>query len=293
MPENGRKIALCSGSTFELQMKLTRRQFNIAGAAALAGAAQPFGMASAFADGRRVHDYGPNRLDWYPANNGASNAPVLIYVHGGAWRLGNKTQVGSKAAYFTGQGFHVASVGYTLYPFANVETQALQVGHAVNWVHANAAKLDADRNRIALMGHSAGCHLSALATLGGATEHVRALVCNDTRAYDIPALARLNGGSLPWLYASPFRKRKMWDAWSPVSYAGLKEQPPTLVAWSGGTDRDRLSISFADALEYDGTSVTRFDGRGKYNHVSIDRRMGAERGGLTEAANRFLQEKLA
>ena len=156
----------------------------------------------------------------------------------------------------------------------------------------DAIKLNADSSRIVLMGHSAGCHLATLATLADAARPVRALICNDTRAYDIPFLARISGGGLPSLYVPAFRDHDMWKAWSPISYTGLKQQPPTMVAWSGGTRRDVVSMRFADTLERDGGKVTRFDGSRNYNHFSINRKIGAERDGLTRRIDRFLETVL-
>ncbi|MDJ0614235.1 MAG: alpha/beta hydrolase [Rhizobiaceae bacterium] len=273
-------------------MSVSRRQFTTGLIAAPAIISSAGLVGNAHAAIKSTHRYGSNQLDWYPARRGSPNAPILIYVHGGAWALGNRGQVHSKPKHFTSNGYHFVSVTYTLFPAANAQTQALQVGEAVNWVHANASRFGADPERIALMGHSAGCHLSSLATLTGAAQPVKALICNDTRAYDLPFLARISGGGLPALYAPAFSNRKMWDAWSPISYSGLKEQPPTLVAWSNGRGRDKVSKRFADTLEYDGTNVTRYDGKRKYNHFSIDRRMGRERAGLTTAIDGFLQEKI-
>lgn len=273
-------------------MNVSRRDFSKLIISGSAATALPLMPVSASASRKRTLKYGSNNLDWYPARNGAANAPILIYVHGGAWALGNRGQVGAKARHFTKAGYNFASVSYTLFPAANAQTQALQVGEAVNFIHANAQKLNADPNRIALMGHSAGCHLSSLATLTGAAVPVKALICNDTRAYDLPLLAKISGGRLPSLYASPFARRKTWAAWSPISYTGLQQQPPTLVSWSNGSNRDTVSKHFANALERDGAEVHRFDGSRMYNHFSIDRRMGRERGRLTAAVETFLTDVL-
>ncbi|MEM7216601.1 MAG: alpha/beta hydrolase [Pseudomonadota bacterium] len=269
---------------------ISRRKFSKLATVAVAGA--HLSPITALAARSKTLDYGPNRLDWYPARSGSSNAPILIYVHGGAWALGNRGQVGAKADHFTRNGYHFASVSYTLFPAANAQTQALQVASAVNWVHSNASRLGGDPERIALMGHSAGCHLSSLATLTGGAPPVKALVCNDTRAYDLPFLASINGGRLPLLYKAPFTRRKMWRAWSPISYTGLQKQPPVLVAWSSGIGRDRVSKHFADALEYDGVEVHRYDGKRQYSHYSIDRAMGSEKGKLTKAVDLFLEKTL-
>jgi acetyl esterase/lipase len=56
-------------------------------------------------------------LDVYtPADPGAGPTPVMVYVHGGGWKGGDKARVGSKAEYFTGRGWAFASVNYRLLP---------------------------------------------------------------------------------------------------------------------------------------------------------------------------------
>jgi len=239
--------------------------------------------------------YGPNSLDIYPAKGTArareNGVPIVIFVHGGAWRAGNKSRVGSKAKYFTKRGYMFVSVGYTLYPRANASRQAKQVGKAVSWIRANAARYGGDPERIALMGHSAGSHLVALATFTGAASGVKALICNDTRAYDLPFLAKRNGGRIPALY-SALSNKKFRSSWSPISYVGLKRQPPTLVAWSGGSGRDVISLNFVRALAREGNSVVRYDGSSRYNHLSINSKMGAESGGVTAAVSKFIEGRI-
>ncbi|MFK5978990.1 MAG: alpha/beta hydrolase [Rhizobiaceae bacterium] len=270
----------------------TRRHFIQSSALVAGSALLPFGVADEAFAAKRSVSYGANRLDIFPTNR--PSAPILIYVHGGAWLAGSKDTVGSKAAYFTQLGYIFISVGYTLYPRANAQTQSLQIGQAVNWVRKNASRIGGDSNRIALMGHSAGCHLAALAALTGSTGTINALICNDTRAYDLPFLAKINNGRLPLLYAKPFSKRKFWSSWSPISYAGLKEHPPILVAWSGGKNRDKISINFANALKREGSNVTHFDGSRNYNHFTINTKMGSEknRNSVTAAVSSFLKKHI-
>lgn len=229
--------------------------------------------------------YGPNRLDIHlPAN--PQNAPVLAYVHGGAWKMGNKSRIGRKADYYNEKGFIVVSIGYTLYPDANAEQQAVQISKAVNWVNQNIAAYGGDGSRIALMGHSAGCHLASMATLSGAC-NPKLLICNDTGAYDISYLAKINKGKVPGLYSALNRKSK-WVRWSPISYIKNRQQPPTLVLWSGGRNRDRISKRFANALEAAGNSVTRFAGE-SYGHISINSSIG-KNNSVTRAIDRFLTQ---
>ncbi|MEZ5870677.1 MAG: alpha/beta hydrolase [Nitratireductor sp.] len=229
--------------------------------------------------------YGSNTLDIYPS--GKDNSPVMIYVHGGAWLAGSKSRVGSQPDFYSSLGYTYVSVGYTLYPSASVERQAREIGQAVAWVRANIGRYGGNPNRVALSGHSAGCHLASLASLSGLATGIKALIANDTAAYDLSYLAEINNGRLPALYARPFSDRSKWTNWSPYNYAGQSARFPVLVCWSGGRDRGRISKRFADRLQAAGYPVSRFNG-GSYNHISIQNAMGRRGDRLTSAMTAFL-----
>ncbi len=262
---------------------MQRREFLSIALAGLAASILP-----AFAASARTVSYGSGKLDLYPVK--AQGAPIVMYVHGGAWKAGSKSSVGSQPDYFNALGYCYISVGYSL--GGNVGQQARQIGEAVAWVSANAASFGGDPSRIALMGHSAGCQLASLAVLSGLAQNVRALVANDTAAYDVAYLAEINNGRLPLLYAPAFRDRSRWTEWSPITHAAGGNGIPVLVAWSGGRDRDRISQRFAAALESGGHPVTRFAGT-NYNHISISKAVGRKGDGLTRAITAFLEQTLA
>lgn len=270
----------------EIFTMISKRAFLIGTATLLSGAGLPT-LAPTIARAETIKNvsYGSGKLDIYqPENSG--NSPILMYVHGGAWRAGSKGRVGSKARYYTRRGYVFVSVGYTLYPRANAEQQAVQIANAVNWVKANASRFGGNPSRIALMGHSAGCHLASLATLSGAATP-KLLICNDTGAYDIPYLAEINGGRLPSLY-SALNDRSNWTRWSPISYVRNRRQPAAMVIWSGGRNRDRISKRFASALENAGNSVTRYDGS-RYTHLSVNSAIGRSSAAVTVAIDNFLK----
>ena len=96
-------------------------------------------------------------LDIYPTSQ--PNAPVMIYVHGGGWRRGNKSNVDAKPAAFNQHGFAFISMDYRLIPEVDIAEQVGDVTAAIAWVKSNIARYGGDPNRIFLMGHSAGAHL--------------------------------------------------------------------------------------------------------------------------------------
>jgi arylformamidase len=92
--------------------------------------------------------------------------PVVLFVHGGAWRRGDKSMVGDKPAAFVGQGYAFASANYRLADTVSPREQAQDVAEAVRWLHGHGGEYGCDPNRIFLMGHSAGAHLVALVSAG-------------------------------------------------------------------------------------------------------------------------------
>jgi arylformamidase len=107
--------------------------------------------------------YGPTPiegLDVYRTTK--PNAPVAIFVHGGAWRNGEASEFAFLAEPFVHAGAHfivldftnVDNAGGSLFPMVE------QVCRAIGYVHRNAEKFGGDRNRLHLISHSSGSHLS-------------------------------------------------------------------------------------------------------------------------------------
>lgn len=236
-------------------------------------------------------DYGPARLDIY-TRDGFRDHPVVFFIHGGAWRLGNRNNVNAKPGFLLDNGFLFVSIDYRMLPGADVATQAGDVEKAYAYVRANIARHGGDPDRIAVMGHSAGCHLAALTGLRGGLPGVAALVLDDTEAYDIEALAKAQGGRLRPIYAQAFSDPAQWRALSPATYIGSGKHPPVFVAYSDAPIRAVVAHAFTDRLRAAGTKVALFDGSA-YSHMAINRRFGEEGDALTGAVMAFLKETVA
>jgi acetyl esterase/lipase len=88
--------------------------------------------------------------------------PVLVYVHGGAWMHGDKSEAALFARGMTEQGYLVASINYRMYPAGRYPSIIQDVKCAVRSLRANASQYNLDSNRIGAVGVSAGGHLVAL-----------------------------------------------------------------------------------------------------------------------------------
>ena len=88
--------------------------------------------------------------------------PVVVFLHGGGWKIGSKKEAAQVVEAITGAGFALASVDYRLSGEAVFPAQIQDCKTAVRWLRANAAKYGLDPKRIGVMGFSAGGHLAAL-----------------------------------------------------------------------------------------------------------------------------------
>lgn len=103
------------------------------------------------------------KMDVYaPAD--AKDAPIIIMVHGGGWKRGDKGgehMVTEKVKYWQPKGFIYASVNYRLHPEVDLLEEAADVAAALAFIQAHASLWGGDPERIIMMGHSAGAHLVA------------------------------------------------------------------------------------------------------------------------------------
>jgi arylformamidase len=100
-------------------------------------------------------------LDVYRPAAG-KNLPVVVWVHGGGWQAGDKTEVASKPLAFTRKGFVFVAVNYRFVPNVTMGTIVQDIAKSVRWVHDHVGPRGGDPNRLFLMGHSAGAQLAAL-----------------------------------------------------------------------------------------------------------------------------------
>lgn len=89
-----------------------------------------------------------------------SNPPLLVWVHGGAWRAGSKSNM--PLLQLVKNGFAVASVDYRLSPVAKFPAQIHDIKAAIRFLRGSAKKYGYNAKKIGILGSSAGGHLVAL-----------------------------------------------------------------------------------------------------------------------------------
>jgi arylformamidase len=199
----------------------------------------------------RTERYGRSErqvLDVFALPN-ASRAPVLVYLHGGAWLRGSHLDVCYPAPALTARG-----AALVVPEFDNVATVPLpamiqQCREAVDWTVRNAASFGGDPDRVYLAGHSSGAHLASCVLLGDPPIKGALLISG---MYDLHApllSARSN-----YVKVTP----EELDAASAMRHLG-RIRCPAAVAWSVGDSPEfrRQAKVFAAALEGMGRLVSR------------------------------------
>ncbi|MFO1301155.1 MAG: alpha/beta hydrolase [Burkholderiaceae bacterium] len=110
---------------------------------------------------RRDLSYGPHPRQVADVfEPGVADAPIVVFVHGGAFVRGSKRttdEIHDNVLYwFARQGFVGVNLEYRLAPETRYPGGALDVAAALDWVSANATRFGGDASRILLVGHSAG-----------------------------------------------------------------------------------------------------------------------------------------
>lgn len=278
-------------------MKLLSRAL-VCVAALLLGAAS---AGSACAASGSHQSYGPDpaqRLDIYlPAQ--PKGAPILVMVHGGAWRFGRPdaaSVVENKVAHWVRErGFVFVSVGYRLVPQVDVRTQAQDVASALAEVQKLASGWGADAAGVVLMGHSAGAQLVALLSASpsiaksqGARDWAGTVVL-DSAALDTVGLMQAPHARL---YDQAFgADPALWRDVSPSAQLEPGSVPMLLVCSS-----ERRDDSCAQSRRF-ASLVKSVGGQAEVlpqalSHMEVNALLG-QPSGYTSAVDRFIDKVLA
>ena len=224
---------------------------------------------------RLAYGTGKNeKLDFFQCKK--PNAPVNVFVHGGAWRAGEAKNYAWPAEMFARAGSH-----YVVLDFDNVIeaegslfVMADQVRRALAWVYVNCSRFGADPNRMYVSATSSGAHLGGVAA-----------TTDWKKDFDLPAdfvkgyvlvsgMYDLRGPRLSKRSAYVKFTDGMEMALSPRRFAARVAAPIALVYGSLETPEfQRQSQEFADALRQAGKPVELVAAEG-YNHFEIAETLG-------------------
>ena len=228
------------------------------------------------------------RLDVYRPV-GRTNAPVLMYIHGGGWQVGSKFFIRHIGNAFAKHGIVTACVNYRLSPSVKHPAHIRDVARAFDWVRKNVRRYGGNPDDVFVGGHSAGGHLAALlalnerylAEVGRSSDEIVGVIA-------ISGLYRVGATSLVFRGFEP-DARALVDA-SPEFHVD-ENQPPFLVIYAQNDLPllDIQAIALAMQLERHGTPVRllRAENRG---HATLVMGIGEKDDPTTGAILDFVRE---
>ena len=225
---------------------------------------------------RRVHyGLGPmEHLDVFSC--GRENAPVFVFVHGGAWKSNPSDRFAYLVEPYVAAGAHAVLIDFDGVEdvHGNLLVVIDQVRRAIAWVYTNAPEFGGNRARIHVSGHSSGAHLT------GCT------LVTDWTAYGLPRAGVIAGAlvcsGMYELDPVALSARRTYVNFDPETIAQLSSQRhlermtmPVIVAY--GTEESpefqRQNRDYAAALAAAGKNVRLIAGTG-YNHFELPETLG-------------------
>lgn len=235
------------------------------------------------------HSYGPRpaeTLDVFSAR--VVNAPVVIFIHGGAWRSGSKDDVSYVAEAFVPAGVHCVILNFDNIPEVRMPDMAEEVRRGIICTHENAANFGGDPERLHVLGHSSGAHLTSVMlttewTIYGMPARLfrSGLVCSGMYDLEAPMLsARSNYARLTQMEEqalSAMRHLELVHCPIVIGY-GDKESP----------EFQRQERDFASALKQAGLAHELHVGSG-LNHFEVMHSISEPKGFLRNLAERMVE----
>ncbi len=186
-------------------------------------------------------------LDIYLPENAKEKIPFVVFIHGGGWLVNDKYAdigyMGNTVSALINNGIAVASIDYRFASQARFPALIQDCNQALGFLCKNAEKYGLDKNRIAIMGFSAGGHLASLQGLANNNKVAGFFMGDTVQEYAIKAVVDYYGPSeltslgssedpkapeAILLGASPVSRPDLARIASPVTYVD-KNDPPFLI----------------------------------------------------------------
>lgn len=179
---------------------------------------------------------GPRSLQldvFYPKAKQKKGYPAVLFIHGGGWRSGDRSQHVPMAQQLAAKGYVTATVEYRLSTEAYYPAAVHDLKAAIRWLRASARQYPIDTTKIAVWGFSAGGQLAALVGTTNGYEPLEGSACYTSHSSSVQAIVDVDG---TLSFTHPESAESNNDKPTPASYwlAGLKTEKPELWQEAGG-----------------------------------------------------------
>ncbi len=241
-----------------------------------------------------------------PEVHSEKNLPVMFWIHGGGWQVGDKSDVALKPKVLTERGFVFVSINYRLLPEVTMEELIGDVAASLGWVHKNISQHGGDPEQIFVGGHSAGAQLAALICVderylkkeGVPLSVVKGCIPVDGDTYDIPKIITtaelrqtLYGREM---YAFGHRQKFGNEPKKHVDFSAVthvtkgKNIPPFLLLYFRGNPDTQAQANRLESVLKAADIPARAYGKDDSNHSRLNNDLGNPDDPATEEFYKFL-----
>ncbi len=238
-------------------------------------------------------------LDVYSPVEGKGH-PVVVWIHGGGWKKGDKGGLLEKAKGFVERGHVFVSINYRMLPDVSLGEMMGDVAQSIRWIRDHVSEHRGDPDALIVMGHSAGAHLAALvctdrkylSAAGVPMSCLKGCVPVDVSAYDIPKRIRDLDDGISSNFRSVFGVDEgVQRDFSPVTHVreGVGIPPFLILHVATRMDTREQAHWLASALTRSGIRAKVYAAEGK-NHGSIGGDLGKTGDASTDEVFTFCAE---
>ena len=249
------------------------------------------------------------KLDIFAPSN-AKNLPVIVWIHGGGWTVGDKKEIVEKPKALTQKGFVFVSINYRMLPAVTMGELIRDCAKATGWVGKHIAEYGGDPQRLFIAGHSAGAQLAAilctderyLKAEGVPFTSLKGCVPVDGDTYDIPivieratATRRAAGKPEPTFgHREKFgSKPELWADFSAVNHVEKGKNIPPFLLLHVNTDPSTTIQAHRLGIELTKAGIpAKVFGASDTNHNKLNDSLGLEGDPATKELYEFLDASL-
>jgi arylformamidase len=240
-------------------------------------------------------------LDVYAPAKG-KDLPVVLWIHGGGWRAGDRSRVREKPQAFVDKNFVFVAANHRFFPDVTVKEMTGDIAKAIRWIRDHATEYGGDPKLILMIGHSSGAHLAALVCTderylkaeGLPLSIIRGCVPVDVSVYDIPKRLKDAKAGAPATFTKTFGESEdLQRELSPVTHVAKgRDIPPFLILHVADRPETKVQSNwFAAKLKNAGISATVVAAEGT-THATINSNLGKSGDGPTQEMWEFLTRVL-
>lgn len=207
------------------------------------------------------------QLDLYlPKSASPQKKPGIVFVHGGGWRAGYRTNFTPMAIGLAERGYVAATISYRLSPEVQYPAAIHDVKAAIRWLRKNAKKYGVNPEQIAVGGGSAGGQIASLTGVTNGLEKFDPQAKNSSISSTVQAIINIDGlsdftseaarfheddprknpsSAGAWFGGRYAEKTELWHEASPTFYVN-KSTPPMLFLISA---QERFSVGHKEMIE--------------------------------------------